>query len=568
MPMQLLSLCMWKQMMVKINSLYWTEGVGQFLLAQLTVHQLPEQIKKRSDCTKNGSEIARYKTVLCRYAASGAKCREGKRCKFAHSSLEVRNYTDPVPYFAKRLYSEREVEHAEDEWDEEVIEWASDDYKYSFAPVNEKKQNKLPTISNSKLEFKFDCQPEVSKSITKQYKGEYREDWKLELDALETATTKHSETYGSDHRGSQFSQENEKPIEIQRSEGFEEERRQSQQISSHLLDQLVISDGNSSVEKLRLIDTITELKTKKDEFWAFACKVASNLRKSNNERSGLKKMLSISRNDVCERDIEIERLKLEKAASFFTGPYTELQNFVNSILQKLENEIQCPLSTGNLKVPVILPSGVTVNESVMSRLIRDKERDPYDSKNICSKFIHNKIASKIIDLIKQLKKDKSDFESSISNEKISNDEIITYHEKCLNLTEKVAELGKQVTSLTAQEIIKDKTIKGLKSSVRDKNSNLKSKNEKIKDYSTQIKDFKDQIVLKDLQIDFMQNEISDYTHQLETRDAKIKKLEMQVKAQEYLEFQKQRCQSSGLPLDTSEYRTLGETLSKVINYGP
>lgn len=279
-------------------------------------------------------------------------------------------------------------------------------------------------------------------------------------------------------------------------------------------------------------------------------------------------MLSISRNDVCERDIEIERLKLEKAASFFTGPYTELQNFVNSILQKLENEIQCPLSTGNLKVPVILPSGVTVNESVMSRLIRDKERDPYDSKNICSKFIHNKIASKIIDLIKQLKKDKSDFESSISNEKISNDEIITYHEKCLNLTEKVAELGKQVTSLTAQEIIKDKTIKGLKSSVRDKNSNLKSKNEKIKDYSTQIKDFKDQIVLKDLQIDFMQNEISDCTHQLETRDAKIKKLEMQVKAQEYLEFQKQRCQSSGLPLDTSEYRTLGETLSKVINYGP
>ena len=131
---------------------------------------------KKTFCTKNGSEIARYKTVLCRYAASGAKCREGKRCKFAHSSLEVRNYTDPVPYFAKRLYSEREVEHAEDEWDEEVIEWASDDYKYSFAPVNEKKQNKLPTISNSKLEFKFDCQPEVSKSITKQYKGEYRED--------------------------------------------------------------------------------------------------------------------------------------------------------------------------------------------------------------------------------------------------------------------------------------------------------------------------------------------------------------------------------------------------------
>ena len=72
------------------------------------------------------------------------------------------------------------------------------------------------------------------------------------------------------------------------------------------------------------------------------------------------------------------------------------------ILQRLEALIECPLSKSQYKVPMILPSGNTVEESFLEVLIKDMSNDPYDRTKIWKDKIQNLFAKEIMELVNDI----------------------------------------------------------------------------------------------------------------------------------------------------------------------
>ena len=59
------------------------------------------------------SKMANFKTNFCRAVKCNEICNFGVNCKFAHRDQELRNKTDPIPVFAKMLYSPNHFIRAE-----------------------------------------------------------------------------------------------------------------------------------------------------------------------------------------------------------------------------------------------------------------------------------------------------------------------------------------------------------------------------------------------------------------------------------------------------------------------
>ena len=71
-------------------------------------------------------------------------------------------------------------------------------------------------------------------------------------------------------------------------------------------------------------------------------------------------------------------------------------NYFKLIFQ-LKDFLECPLSFDYLKNPIILPSGLTIDESYFDRLIDSK--DPYNKQLIVKQKIHNRFAIQVKEIV-------------------------------------------------------------------------------------------------------------------------------------------------------------------------
>ena len=76
--------------------------------------------------------------------------------------------------------------------------------------------------------------------------------------------------------------------------------------------------------------------------------------------------------------------------------YSEMYS---SLIYKINNILDWPITLDRLVNPIILPSGVTIEEYCFDKLINKK--DPYDKNLIVKNKIYNRIAKNINEIIKQ-----------------------------------------------------------------------------------------------------------------------------------------------------------------------
>mmetsp|Transcript_27755 Transcript_27755/g.24548 ORF Transcript_27755/g.24548 Transcript_27755/m.24548 type:complete len:157 (+) Transcript_27755:559-1029(+) len=89
----------------------------------------------------------------------------------------------------------------------------------------------------------------------------------------------------------------------------------------------------------------------------------------------------------------------KKKASKYNTVYKKL-------LEKLQNSISesllCPLSLEPIEVPTICPSGHTIDEFFMKKLVKDNKRDPFNNLDICDKVIINRFAINMKEVLKEV----------------------------------------------------------------------------------------------------------------------------------------------------------------------
>ena len=74
------------------------------------------------------------------------------------------------------------------------------------------------------------------------------------------------------------------------------------------------------------------------------------------------------------------------------------QNSLDDFLDELKELLQCPIILDIFTNPVMTPSGNTIEESVMSTLIKNKDPDPFSKTGFCKKLIPNMLIKNIIEL--------------------------------------------------------------------------------------------------------------------------------------------------------------------------
>ena len=117
------------------------------------------------------------------------------------------------------------------------------------------------------------------------------------------------------------------------------------------------------------------------------------------------------------------------------------------LIFQLKQAFICPLSLDCLSNPVILPSGVTINEEFFDKLINKK--DPYNNNLIVNYKIHNRFAAEVKEIIEGCEKQL--FSEKLNDKELSID--IQDCSKCIQTDfgaeteeEKIADIG-QLNSL-------------------------------------------------------------------------------------------------------------------------
>ena len=83
----------------------------------------------------------------------------------------------------------------------------------------------------------------------------------------------------------------------------------------------------------------------------------------------------------------------------------------NLLLEKVKEILVCPLSGEQLKIPVLLPSGVTIDQSFYDKLVDGNWRDPFNPSLCISDRRVNRLALDLIEVVKKL-------QNSTSNESL------------------------------------------------------------------------------------------------------------------------------------------------------
>ena len=177
-----------------------------------------------------------------------------------------------------------------------------------------------------------------------------------------------------------------------------------------------ISELKRKIDKLNnkndeLKTATDELKSKNDELKT----VIDELKSKINEQSSL---LNIKKIESIEYENKIDIFKLE--IDYLKDKYADQElNFnelicnqnhlelkwdiysemYSSLIYKINNILDWPITLDRLVNPIILPSGVTIEEYCFDKLINKK--DPYDKNLIVKNKIYNRIAKNINEIIKQ-----------------------------------------------------------------------------------------------------------------------------------------------------------------------
>ena len=76
--------------------------------------------------------------------------------------------------------------------------------------------------------------------------------------------------------------------------------------------------------------------------------------------------------------------------------YKDIFKFV---YQKLDHLMTCPITMEKFDIPAVLPSGTTIEQSFMEKLINGKKHDPFDRQKPCKLNIVNRLAQEIQNLV-------------------------------------------------------------------------------------------------------------------------------------------------------------------------
>jgi hypothetical protein len=79
---------------------------------------------------------------------------------------------------------------------------------------------------------------------------------------------------------------------------------------------------------------------------------------------------------------------------------SKVANILEGLLEKLSDQLMWPINLIPIKNPVILKSGITIDEDIFKKL----DKDPFDSTKACDLTIPNLLAKNLKDIINDTKK--------------------------------------------------------------------------------------------------------------------------------------------------------------------
>ena len=86
-------------------------------------------------------------------------------------------------------------------------------------------------------------------------------------------------------------------------------------------------------------------------------------------------------------------------------------NLFTELISNLKELLECPISNQRIKIPTITPSGITIDESEMDKIIQKniagQMKDPFNSDKECKTKIYNLFAKRVLTLYKEFKKKKN-----------------------------------------------------------------------------------------------------------------------------------------------------------------
>ena len=326
------------------------------------------------------TDISKYKCAMCKSVSMNYKCNMGKSCKFAHNQEERRTLNDPVAVEVKKLYDDSgnyggykgydkydKPEHKkfkqlypkkkkvydqtfenkfevaeEDEGDEEYNEdYKYEDYDYpdhvydDYVSNNKRQDSKMPTVnalikkSSSNLSKKSDDAAKNPKSLNKK-------------DTFDKSQTQSTSGYF--------------PKFLNDTQEVSEDASQTQQkiissLKSHC--QVYESREISFKEKIKLLE---------DEVFSLSEQLDLKVQETDKYKAKVKK---------------VQDGELQDAVKNLNGSDKKYQKLYISIVTKLKNLLECPITLEVITDPLVLPSGITIDESAMQELVKGNRKHPF-----------------------------------------------------------------------------------------------------------------------------------------------------------------------------------------------
>lgn len=108
-----------------------------------------------------------------------------------------------------------------------------------------------------------------------------------------------------------------------------------------------------------------------------------------------------------ETNLREERIRFKKEIEAFQQSRSDVQYFkhYSSLVFRLKELYECPISCSNLTSPIILPSGITIQDSFFDELVKHNTVDPYNKNLRIRQRIVNRFAERVKEVIEGIEKE-------------------------------------------------------------------------------------------------------------------------------------------------------------------
>ena len=347
-----------------------------------------------------GTDISKFRLYMCRWIELGQVCKMGKKWRYAHKSSELRYFDDPVPKWAKECYNYTYGSTG-------LIKKSSapkEDYaKAKPKPVLSKKpkveevfafvKDGEDSVDEEKdpLDKVLAKKPSVSKSTssTKAKKA----DIKVEVENVKLQQENNFPPLTTSANTPQKMAENESLV---KSKNKINEVGALKETLAAQADVIASLRQNNEVLKL----TAQDYKSKFDALSVENLKLRESSKKQDEEI------------DYYMKQIEQYKAKLKKKKDNtmtqlmqqLKGSDSALREVLGSTLLKLKVLFECPITMDTIQSPVILPSGITIDEKALQNLLNTNQKDPFDRSQVCKEKITNRFALDVQEIFDNLKR--------------------------------------------------------------------------------------------------------------------------------------------------------------------